>query len=459
MPNSTGIHCYKLCGYNIVLDIASGAVHSVDDLAFDAISKYNDFDDKSELVLFLSEKHPNVIDNEIISLSEDIKQLIIQGKLFSADTRKKILNSQFSILNSLKALCLNVSHSCNMSCAYCFANYASCGAGDDSFMSLETGKRAIDFLIENSGNIKTLDVDFFGGEPLLNWDVVKGIVLYARGLEQKCNKKLRFTLTTNGVLIDDEVIRFTGSHMHNVVLSLDGRPEVHDKYRKLLGGSGSYSDVVSKFRKLVEARRGKGYYIRGTYTRENLDFLNDILHIADLGFKEISLEPVVGVPGTAFEIAADDLVTVFDQYEALAVEMLRREVIGQGFSFYHFNLDLKKGPCVHKRIAGCGVAESYLAVTPKGELFPCHQFVGDDKFKMGDIWQSVNNNELKGKFSSANIYTQSKCRDCWARFYCSGGCAANNFYSGGGFGGLYQLGCEIFKKRIECAIMMQAAKM
>jgi len=339
-------------------------------------------------------------------------------------------------------------------------------------MSLETAKRAIDFLVEQSGERKNLDIDFFGGEPLLNWQVVKDTVAYAREIERsgKGGKKFRFTLTTNGLLIDDDVIKFTNNQMHNVVLSLDGRPDVHDAMRKLPGGEGSYSAVADNIKKLVEARRGKGYYIRGTFTVHNKDFINDILHIAGLGYKEISMEPVVkqggGTQGDGSLVLQHGntgepspcvLSELKAQYETLAVEMLRLEKIGMGFNFYHFNLDLLDGPCVHKRVAGCGVGTEYLAVTPSGELYPCHQFVGDTKFVIGDVWRGVVNSTLRNKFAGCSIYSRPECRDCWARFYCSGGCAANAYYASGSINGIYEFGCELFKKRMECAIMMKVA--
>jgi len=325
-------------------------------------------------------------------------------------------------------------------------------------MSLETGKHAIDFLVESSGLRKNLDVDFFGGEPLLNIDVVKGIVLYAREVERTIDKKFRFTLTTNALLIDDDVIDFTNKEIYNVVLSLDGRPEIHDAMRKLPGGSGSYADAAAKIRKLVDTRRGKGYYIRGTFTSENKDFVNDILHIADLGFKELSMEPVVTKENEPYGFTAEDLPELYAQYEKLAVEMLNREKLGKGFNFYHYTLNFAEGPCVHKRIAGCGVGTEYLAVTPSGELYPCHQFVGDKRFLMGDVRHGVVNTDLRREFSQCSIYSRKECRDCWARFYCSGGCAANAFYDSGSIGGVCELGCELFKKRIECAIMMNVAR-
>jgi len=340
-----------------------------------------------------------------------------------------------------------------MSCDYCFAGKGGYG-GDTALMSLETGKRAVDFLISNSEGRKNLDIDFFGGEPLLNWDVVKQIVGYARSIEGDAGKNIRFTLTTNGLLIDDDVIEFTGRDMHNVVLSLDGRQETNDAMRKLPGGKGSYSDVVPKIKRLVEAR-GKGYYIRGTFTRANLDFVEDILHIADLGFTELSMEPVVAKPGSKHAFTADDLEVIRGQYELLASQMLMRKKQGRGFRFYHFNLDLAGGPCIHKRVAGCGVGTAYLAVTPDGALYPCHQFVGDERFIMGDVWTGVRSGGLQDEFAGNNIYTRESCRGCWARMYCSGGCSANAYYSSGDAGGVYGPGCEMFKKRMECAIMMK----
>jgi len=498
------VHCYKLCGYNIVLDVASGSIHSVDDVAYDVIRSYeliNDGKDRSVLINRVIANNVGITEGDILEVISDIEELKSQGKLFSPDTFEWVVGGRqgdgSSVLSTLHqvspispanktdepspclplttALCLNVSHACNMSCAYCFAGRGEYGGGTDGdsgrgdetgggdsvkLMSLETGKRAIDFLFDNSANKKNLDIDFFGGEPLLNWEVVKGIVRYAREIERGSDKKFRFTLTTNGLLIDDDFINFTNNQMHNVVLSLDGRPEVHDAMRKLLNGDGSYSDVTPKISKLVEARRGKGYYIRGTFTRENMDFVNDILHIANLGFKELSMEPVVGGPSPclSLEFTPEDLPRLFKQYETLAIEMLRREEQGRGFNFYHYTLDLANGPCVHKRIAGCGVGTEYLAVTPSGELFPCHQFVGDSKFLMGDVWKGVTNTGLRASFSACNIYSRSECKDCWARFYCSGGCAANAYHDSGSIQGVYKVGCELFKKRIECAIMMHVAR-
>ena len=325
-------------------------------------------------------------------------------------------------------------------------------------MSLDTGIRAIDFLLENSGSRKNLDVDFFGGEPLMNWDVVKGIVNYARSVEKSSGKTFRFTLTTNALLIDDDVIDFTNREMHNIVLSLDGREETNDAQRKMPDGEGSYGRILPNVRRIVEARSGTGYYIRGTFTRDNIDFLKDILHIADLGFTEISMEPVVAKRGEPHALGAADLPRIYEQYELLAHEMIKRNREKRGFSFYHYKLDLTGGPCIHKLLAGCGVGTEYLAVTPSGELYPCHQFVSEKKFLMGDVWQGVSNDALRHEFHGLDIYSREKCRECWARLYCSGGCAANAWGEAGSIDSVYELGCELFKKRLECAIMIVIAE-
>jgi len=479
------IHCFKLCGYNIVLDVASGSIHTVDDLAYDVIRLYElviDGKDISVLTARVSALHPDVSEDEILEVVTDIEGLRSRGKLFSPDGFASVVKAECNA--PLSALCLNVSHVCNMSCEYCFAGCCEDRQGDGSsvssgaiqagmtqcvtdktdepspclLMSLETAKAAVDFLVAESAERQNLDIDFFGGEPLLNRQVIKDVVAYAREIERsKAGKKFRFTLTTNALLIDDDVINFTNNQMHNVVLSLDGRPRVHDAMRKLPAGDGSYSAVVENIRKLVDARRGKGYYIRGTFTRHNTDFVNDILHISNLGYKEISMEPVISKPGDSFGFMPDDLETLCEQYETLAVEMLRLEKLGTGFNFYHFNLDLLEGPCVHKRVAGCGVGTEYMAVTPSGELYPCHQFVGDRKFLLGDVWRGVVNNTLRNQFAGCSIYSRPECRECWARFYCSGGCAANAYNASGSINGIYEFGCELFKKRMECAIMMKVA--
>ena len=453
------IHCYKLNGFNIVLDIESGSIHSVDDIAYDAICIY-ERGGENAVYERIREKYTDLPEDELDELVSDIDVLIRGGKLFSPDIRG-IRGARADATGAaggmtLKALCLNVSHVCNMTCSYCFAGSGKYGGGGE-LMPFETGKRAIDFLVENSGGRVNLDVDFFGGEPLLNWGVVKEIVAYARGIENVIGKKFRFTLTTNGLLIDDDVIDFTNREMRNVVLSLDGRPKTHDAMRKLCDGGGSYHEVVPKFKKLVEARGNRDYYIRGTFTRDNPDFVSDITHIAELGFTELSMEPVVAERGAPYALTMDDLPWICGQYETLAIEMLKREKEGRGFTFYHYKLDLTGGPCLYKRAAGCGVGVSYLAVTPRGELYPCHQFVGSEGFLLGDIWRGPVNKQTGDEFIRRNADSRSECRKCWARLYCSGGCAANAYNAAGSVGGVYELGCEMFKKRIECAIMMKAA--
>ncbi len=453
------IHQYKLGGYNLVLDMASGSVHAVDEVAYDVIALYesHSHDEIKTIVLDRYREDASVTEEDLELLFSDIEQLKKDGKLFSKDIYE---NRAFDLKNrhtDIKALCLHIAHTCNLTCDYCFAKQGNF-CGERALMSFEVGKRAIDFLIENSGNRKNLEVDFFGGEPLMNFDVVKQIVAYARSIEKEHNKNFRFTLTTNGMLIDDDVIEFANKECHNVVLSLDGRKEVHDHLRKTASGKGSYDIIVPKFQKLVESRGGKGYYMRGTFTHNNPDFVNDILHMLDLGFDELSMEPVVCAPDDPYALTEEDIKTVCRQYEILAEEMIKREKAGKGFTFYHYMIDLTGGPCIYKRISGCGSGTEYFAVTPWGDLYPCHQFVGDEAYRMGDIWEGVTNEELKGSFKLCNAYAREECRDCWAKLYCSGGCAANAYHATGAITGVYQQGCELFKKRMECAIMIQVAK-
>ncbi len=448
------IHQYKLNGYNIVLDIFSGSVHLVDEVAYDIISIFKTHS-QEEIIKEITKKH-NVSEAEILECLEDIKELEKNGKLFSEDTFKEIAKNYRRENIAVKALCLHVAHICNLNCSYCFASQGKYH-GDRAIMSLETGKRAIDFLIENSHNHKNLDVDFFGGEPLMNWDVVKEIVAYAREQEKIHNKNIRFTLTTNGVLLDDEVIEFCNREMHNVVLSLDGRKEVHDRFRKDYNGVGSYDKILPNFKRFVEKRGNKSYYMRGTFTHHNTDFLTDILHMADMGFTELSMEPVVCHPSDPCALTEEDLPILFDQYEKLAIEMIKRKKAGCGFTFYHYMIDLTGGPCIYKRVAGCGSGTEYMAVTPWGELFPCHQFVGSIEYSMGNIYDGVTNTALRDKFASCNAYTRPDCENCWAKLYCAGGCSANAFNATGDIKGVYKYGCELFKKRIECALMMKIA--
>ena len=454
------IHQYKLNGYNIVLDVYSGSVHLVDEVAYDIIALYETTPPAAIVAQILAKygHRADVDEGEILACLEDIDALKAAGKLFSQDLWKDVEQEAFAHTKPvLKALCLHVAHTCNLNCEYCFASQGRYH-GDRALMPFEVGKQALDFLIQNSGSRVNLEVDFFGGEPLMNWQVVKDLVAYARSQEAAHHKHFRFTLTTNGVLLDDEVTEFCNREMHNVVLSLDGRKAVHDRLRKNYAGQGSYDLIVPKFQRFVQQRGDRDYYIRGTFTHENTDFTNDIFHMADLGFTELSMEPVVSPPGEPWALTEEDLPVLFDQYEILAKEMLKREEEGRPFTFYHYMLDLEGGPCLHKRMSGCGSGTEYLAVTPWGELFPCHQFVNDPAYSMGDVWKGVTNTTMGEKFHRCNVVANPACRDCWARLYCAGGCAANAYHASGDINGTYEYGCELFKKRIECAIMIKAAQ-
>ena len=454
------IHQYKLFGYNIVLDVASGSLHVVDDATYDIISMFEE-KTEDEIVAAILEKYkddPEVTEPEVRQCCAEIRSLREAGKLFTEDT----FESKAGVLKEktrgvVKALCLHIAHTCNLNCDYCFASQGKYH-GERAVMSFEVGKRALDFLVENSGTRRNLEVDFFGGEPLMNFDVVKELVAYARSIEKEKNKNFRFTLTTNGVLIDDDVIDFANREMSNVVLSLDGRKEIHDRHRVDYAGNGSWERIVPKFQRLVESRGGKNYYMRGTFTHENPDFLEDIKVMLDLGFNELSMEPVVCAEGDPAELTREDLPIVLDQYEKLAELMIEREREGRPFTFYHYMIDLTGGPCIYKRISGCGSGTEYMAVTPWGDLYPCHQFVGEEKYKLGDIYEGVTNTAAQCEFSECNVYARPECRDCWARLYCSGGCAANAYHSTGSVKGVYKYGCELFKKRMECAIAIQIAK-
>ena len=453
------IHRYKLNGYNIVLDVFSGSVHVVDDLAYDIIGLYENAD-KDRILSAMLEKYASdssITEAEINDCIDDIEQLKTEGKLFT-DDQYADLAFDFKARNTVvKALCLHVAHTCNLNCEYCFASQGKYH-GDRALMSFKVAKQAIDFLIENSGSRKNLEVDFFGGEPLMNFEVVKEITAYCRSIEKEKGKNFRFTLTTNGVLLDDEVIDFANRECHNVVLSLDGRKEVHDRLRKTVNGKGSYDVIVPKFQHFVEKRGNKGYYIRGTFTHNNTDFTNDIFHMADLGFTELSMEPVVCPPGDPYALTYDDLPVLFEQYEILAKDMLRREKEGKPITFYHYMLDLNSGPCIYKRISGCGSGTEYMAVTPWGDLYPCHQFVGNPDYLLGNVFDGVTNPDVQNEFKLCNAYARPDCKECWAKLYCSGGCAANAYHATGSVTGTYQYGCELFKKRIECAIMMKVAQ-
>ena len=453
------IHCYKLGGFNIVLDVYSGSIHLVDEVAYDIIGMY-EAHSRETIVAKILETYPgrkDVTEADILDCCDQIEQLKQAGKLFTPDTFGPMAGTlKQRTAGVVKALCLHVAHTCNLNCSYCFASQGKYH-GDRAVMSFEVGKRALDFLIEHSAGRRNLEVDFFGGEPLMNFEVVKQLVAYARSREQECGKNFRFTLTTNGMLIDDDVIEFANREMSNVVLSLDGRKEIHDRFRVDYAGNGSWERIVPKFQKLVEARGNKNYYMRGTFTHANPDFLKDIEEMLRLGFTELSMEPVVCAPGDPSELTREDQAIVMEQYEKLAQLMLQRRRAGKPFTFYHYMIDLKGGPCIYKRVSGCGSGTEYMAVTPWGDLYPCHQFVGEERFKLGNVWDGVTNPEVQNEFASCNVYSRPECGDCWAKLYCSGGCAANAYHATGSITGVYQYGCELFRKRMECAIMLEAA--
>ena len=453
------IHAYKQLGLNIVLDVCSGSVHVVDEVAYDIIEMYenNDTEKIIEVILEKYKGREDVTREDILDCISDIEELRADGKLFSEDTFEPMAGDlKKKSAGIVKALCLHIAHSCNLNCSYCFASQGKYH-GERALMSIEVGKHAFDFLIANSGTRRNLEVDFFGGEPLMNFDVVKQLVAYARSIEKQHGKNFRFTLTTNGMLIDDDVIDFANREMSNVVLSLDGRKEVHDRFRVDYAGNGSWERIVPKFQKLVKARGGKNYYMRGTFTHANPDFIEDIKEMLKLGFNELSMEPVVCAPDDPSALTEEDFAIVCDGYEKLAELMLERRRAGNPFTFYHYMIDLKGGPCIYKRISGCGSGTEYMAVTPTGELYPCHQFVGETEFKLGDVWNGVTNTAKQNEFGDCNVYTREECKNCWARLYCSGGCAANAYHATGSIKGIYKYGCELFKKRMECAIMVAAA--
>ena len=451
------IHQYKLGGYNIVLDVCSGSVHAVDEIAYDIISMFEDHS-RETVLTEVARKHVDVSGEDLIDCYEQVEGLKKAGKLFVPDTYEPMAGKlKRKTAGVVKALCLHIAHTCNLNCSYCFASQGKYN-GERAVMSFEVGKRALDFLIENSGTRRNLEVDFFGGEPLMNFQVVKDLVAYARSVEKQHNKNFRFTLTTNGMLIDDDMIDFCNRECHNVVLSLDGRKEVHDRYRVDYAGKGSWERIVPKFQKLVEARGGKGYYMRGTFTHANPDFLEDIKTMLDLGFTELSMEPVVCAPGDPAELTEADREIVKDQYEKLAMLMRQRDKEGKPFTFYHYMIDLQGGPCIYKRISGCGSGTEYMAVTPWGDLYPCHQFVGDEKYLLGNIFDGVQNTAIQDEFMCCNVYAREACRDCWARLYCSGGCAANAYHATGSVMGVYEPGCDLFRKRMECAIMVAVGR-
>lgn len=447
------VHCYKNNGYNIVLDSNSGSVHAVDEVAFEVIDKYESRS-KEEIILELCDKYPEITADDIEEIFQDIEELKKEGKLFSEDKFKDLQIDIKARPTQLKALCLHIAHDCNMCCKYCFAGEGEY-SGDRSLMSFEVGKRALDFLIEQSGSRKNLEVDFFGGEPLLNFDVVKQLVAYARSIEKEKGKNFRFTLTTNGVLLNDEVMEWANKECYNVVLSLDGRKETNDRMRRTRNDKGTYDLILPKFQKMAKERNQQGYYIRGTYTHYNTDFANDILHLADLGFEQLAMEPVVTDPKMDYALQESDIPKLKDQYDLLAKEMCKRNREGKGFTFFHYMIDLEGGPCIYKRISGCGVGTDYMAVTPWGGLYPCHQFVGDEKFLLGNVFDGVKNTDIVNEFKLCNVYSREACQDCFAKLYCSGGCSANAYHTTGKITGTCDMSCELHRKRVENAIMIK----
>lgn len=451
------VHQYKNNGYNIVLDVNSGSVHVVDDLSYDMIAMYENSSKETIIATMLERYQKDGITKEDIEETfEEIESLKEANALFSEDIYEDKIIDFKKRKTVVKALCLHIAHDCNLACKYCFAEEGEY-KGRRELMSLEVGKKAIDFLIENSGNRHNLEVDFFGGEPLMNWDVVKEIVKYGREQEKLHDKKFRFTLTTNGVLLNQEMMDFANKEMSNVVLSIDGRKEINDMMRPSRNGKGTYDVILPKFMEFAKQRNQTNYYVRGTFTHNNLDFSKDVLHLADLGFKQISVEPVVAAPEESYALREEDIDQICKEYDILAKEMIKRNKEGKGFNFFHFMIDLEGGPCVYKRLSGCGSGIEYLAVTPWGDLYPCHQFVGIDEYKMGSVFEGIKTPEIQDEFKCCNVYTKEDCKNCFAKFYCSGGCAANAFNFKGTINDTYEIGCKLQRKRVESAIMIKAA--
>ncbi len=452
------IHQYKNNGYNIVLDVNSGSVHVVDDKVYDVIARMAEdrLEHADRDAILTALRGENTDDAELTEMVDEIIELRDDGMLFTEDIYEKSIDAFQNRETVVKALCLHIAHDCNLKCQYCFAEEGEYH-GRRALMPFEVGKRALDFLVANSGHRVNLEVDFFGGEPLMNWQVVKDLVAYGRSLEKPHNKKFRFTLTTNGVLLDDDIIAFANKEMANIVLSVDGRKEVHDKMRPMAGGQGSYDLIIPKFQKVAESRNQTNYYVRGTFTHFNKDFAADVCHLADLGFRQISVEPVVAPESAPYALTEADLPALLAEYDKLAAEMIKREKEGNAFNFFHFMIDLKGGPCVYKRLSGCGSGTEYLAVTPWGDFYPCHQFVGQEEFLMGNVDDGITNTDIREAFKTCNVYSKEKCKNCFAKFYCSGGCAANSYNFHGSIHDAYDLGCELQRKRVECAIMLKAA--
>ncbi len=446
------IHRYKANGRNIVLDVGSGTIHFVDDLTYDVLGLYLEHKER-DIIDILKDKYDT---SEILESLNEINELVESGMLFSPDDDKGYILDNYK--PSLRALCVHPAHDCNLRCDYCFASAGSYHHGT-SRMSIDTGRKCVDFLIDQSGINKHLEIDFFGGEPLMNFDVVKDMVEYAKKKGREHDKDFGFNITTNASLLTDDSIKFINDNMYNVVLSLDGRKEVNDRFRHNIANGGSYDAIVKNICKLIAGRdKDKEYYIRGTYTQYNLDFTEDVKSIADLGFKEISMEPVVS-DDSKYAIREEDLPRIFDEYDRLLEFCMQRENEGNPINFYHFDIDLNGGPCTLKRITGCGAGFEYLAVDPTGNIYPCHQFVGMDDYKMGNIFDGIKDTKMGNLFLKSNIYTKKKCTKCWAKFYCSGGCHASNLKMGGGFDKTYDIACEIVRKRMECAIALQTERL
>ncbi|HZH92705.1 MAG TPA: thioether cross-link-forming SCIFF peptide maturase [Tissierellaceae bacterium] len=443
------IHKFYLNEKHMVLDVNSGSVHVVDELVYNLLDHYLD-SDLEDIVKKMEYKYE---ENEVRQAYEEVGFLEENGMLYSDS--EDISNLTYNQDNIVKAMCLHVAHDCNLKCEYCFASQGNF-KGERSMMDLETGKKALLYLAQNSGNRRNLEVDFFGGEPLMNFGTVKDLVDYGRSIEQEYNKHFRFTITTNGVLLDDDKIQYINENMDNVVLSLDGRKTVNDAMRLTVGGEGSYDVILPKIKKMVQARGEKDYYVRGTFTSKNLDFGKDAINFHREGFKKISIEPVVAPEEMDYAIREDHLGRILQEYEDFSKEYIRLTQEDKDFMFFHFMIDLDQGPCVVKRAVGCGAGSEYLAVTPEGELYPCHQFVGEKEFLLGTLETGIQNRELRDKFKLANVYNKEECRNCWARFYCSGGCHANAHYAHNDIMKPYEIGCEMEKKRIECALSVLA---
>lgn len=454
------VHTFKMFDKYIALDVNSGCVHDMDKLSYDIINFLN----VKNFAPTSSEAKFKLIDDlkydydrgEISDALADIAELYENGMLWAKDDFEIASNLKENA--PVKAMCLHVSHDCNLRCKYCFADEGKYHTEKRELMTAETGKRAMDYLVEHSGHRRNLEVDFFGGEPLMNFEVVKEVVEYARELEKKHNKVFRFTVTTNGILLDEKKLEYINENMSNIVLSIDGRKEVNDRMRYRADGSGSYDKIVPIFQKVAESRNQDNYYVRGTFTRENLDFSKDVLHLADLGFKQISIEPVVCGEATDYSLREEDLPKIFNEYESLVKEYVKRIKEGNGFNFFHFMIDLEEGPCIIKRLSGCGCGCEYLAVAPNGDVYPCHQFVGSEEYKMGSLYDSSGlNKELRSTFEKCNVYTKPDCDSCFAKFFCSGGCIANACLINGDMNKPHKLSCEMMKKRVECSLYAKAA--